>query len=141
MRGIERDGLADDLLVLGVLLVAQHVHEGAVVDAVHAQRAHEVALHQPERLGQQERVGRLGGDAVDDLAPELDGHAALELVGGQGRGATRGDAASPGPGSGYQSRWMWRFARTMAASKRMTGKRRATSRICPMTASRTSARR
>ncbi len=37
----------------------QHVHEGAVVDAVHAQRADEVALQHPEGLGQQQRVGRL----------------------------------------------------------------------------------
>ncbi len=73
---VERDGLADDLLVLGVLLIAEHVHEGAVVDAVHAQRANEVALHQPEGLRQQQRVWHLGGNAVDDLAPELLWHQA-----------------------------------------------------------------
>ena len=92
MRASNATRLADDLLVLGVLLVAQHVHEGAVVDAVHAQRAHEVALQQPEGLRQQQRVGRLGGDPVDDLAPELGGHAASKLLGRQGGARTRRDA-------------------------------------------------
>ena len=81
---VEGHGLADDLLVAGVLLVAQHVHEGAVVDAVHAQRAHEVALQQPEGLGQQERVGHLCGHAVHHLAPELGGHAPGQLGRRQG---------------------------------------------------------
>ena len=56
------------------VLVAEHVHERAVVDAVHAERPDEVALEHPERLGQQERAGHLGRDPVDDLAPELGRH-------------------------------------------------------------------
>ncbi len=50
------------------------------------------------------------------------------------------DGMPPGwPGSGHQSRSTCLRARTMAASKRMIGKRRATSRIVRMTCSRTSA--
>src|SRR5664279_5768661 len=64
--------------VLVVLLVAEHVHEGTVVDPVHAQGPHEVALEQPERLGQQERAGRLDGNSIDHLAPELMRHQRLE---------------------------------------------------------------
>ena len=79
------------LAVLGVLLVAEHVHEGAVVDAVHAQRADEVPLHQPERLGEEQRVGRLGRHPVDDLAPELDGHGRVELPARQAVLGARGD--------------------------------------------------
>ena len=55
--------------------------------------------------------------------------------------SARDGIAPLAPGSGCHSRWMWRLARTIAASKRMTGKLRATWRIVWMTASRTSARR
>ena len=51
-----------------------------VVDAVHAERADEVAFEQPEGLGEQERAGNFGGDAVDDLAPELMRHQRVELL-------------------------------------------------------------
>ena len=57
--------------IAGAVLVAEHVHERAVVDAMHAERPDEVALQHPERLGQQERARDLGGDPIDDLAPEL----------------------------------------------------------------------
>ena len=76
---VELDGLLDDLPVARPVLVAEHVHERAVVDAVHAERPDEIALEQPERLGQQERAGHLLGDAIDDLAPELVRHQAVEL--------------------------------------------------------------
>ncbi len=45
----------------------------------------------------------------------------------------------PSPGPGNQSRRTCRFASTIAASKRMTGKRRATARIVWVTCSRTAA--
>ena len=83
--GIELDGVLDDGAVLGVFLVAEHVHEGAVVDAVHAESANEVALHEPEGFGEQERAGDFGGDAVDDFAPELIGHGAVEFFLGHGK--------------------------------------------------------
>ena len=60
--------------------VSQHMHEGAVVDTMQAEAPHEVRLHQPERLGQQQRVGRLGGDPVDHLAPELLRHPFYERL-------------------------------------------------------------
>jgi len=50
------------------------------VDAVHAERPDEVALHEPEGLGEQERVRDLRGDAVHDLAPELDGDRGVERL-------------------------------------------------------------
>ncbi len=64
---VELDGLLDRLPVAGRVLVPEHVHERAVVDAVHPQRPDEVALEQPERLGQQERARDLRGDPVDHL--------------------------------------------------------------------------
>ena len=76
---VEFDRLLDDLPVALAILVAEHVHERAVVDAVHAERPDEVALEQPERLGQQERARHLGRDPVDDLAPELDRHPLVEF--------------------------------------------------------------
>ena len=94
---VELDGLLDHLPVAGAVLVAEHVHERAVVDAVHAERPDEVALEQPERLGQQERVRDLGGHPVDDLAPELDRHAPVELGLRDGvLGARRDAAGRPG---------------------------------------------
>ena len=78
--GIELDGLLEVAAVLGVLLVAQHVHEGGVVDAMHAEGADEVAFEQPEGLGEEQGAGDLGGDAVDDLAPELVRHEARRTL-------------------------------------------------------------
>ncbi len=138
---VEFDGLLDDLPVAGAVLVAEHVHERAVVDAVHPERPDEVALEQPERLGQQERAGDLGGDAIDDLAPELDRHPLVELALRDGVLGARRDRRRPSPGSGHHSRWMCFLARTIAASNRMIGKRRATSMIVRMTCSRTAGSR
>ena len=98
---IELNSFFDDITVLGVLLVAQHVHEGRVVDAVHAEGADEVALHEPESFGQQQRAGDFGGDAVDHLAPELMRHALVELglrhgvLGAGGDGAGGAGAGEP----------------------------------------------
>ncbi len=66
--------------VAGVLLVPEHVHEGAVVDPVHTQGADEVALHEPERLGQEERIGDLLRHSIDHLPPELFGQELVELL-------------------------------------------------------------
>ena len=77
--GVELQRVLDDRAVLGVVLVAQHHHEGAVVNAMHAQRANEVALHQPEGLGQQQRARHFGGHAIHHLAPELMRHGLIEL--------------------------------------------------------------
>ena len=77
--GVELDGLFEIGAVLGILFVAQHVHEGAVVDAMHAEGADEVALEQPEGLGEQQGSGDFGSDAVDDLAPELVRHQARRI--------------------------------------------------------------
>ena len=103
--GVELQGVLHQQPVLRVLLVAEHVHEGAVVDAVHAEGADEVALHQPEGLGQQQRVGRLGGDPVHHLAPELLGHGGVERLPGHGRARRARGWRRPGPGSGNQRRW------------------------------------
>ncbi len=55
---------------------------------------HEVALEQPEGLGQQERARDLGRDPIDDLAPELDRHPGVELgLGDRVLGARRDAAA------------------------------------------------
>ena len=77
---IELDGLLQIGAVLRVLLVAHHVHERRVVDAMHSQRTHEVALQQPEGLGQQQRSRHLRRNAIHYLAPELIGHQSVELL-------------------------------------------------------------
>ncbi len=97
---IEFEGVLDDRTVLGVLLVAHHVHEGAVVDAMHAERANEVAFHQPEGLGQQQRAGHFGGDAVHHLAPEFVRHGRLNSAWLMLYSAREGMAPlDPGPGN------------------------------------------
>ena len=76
---VERERVPDDLSIAGVVLVPEHVHERAVVDAMHAQGSDEVALEEPERLRQQERVGDLGRHSIHHFAPELGRHQAVEL--------------------------------------------------------------
>ena len=66
--------------VLGILFIAQHVHEGAVIHTVHPQRADEISLQQPESLRQQERSRNLCGDPVDYLSPELVRHQRIEFL-------------------------------------------------------------
>ena len=91
--GVEFKRVAHHQPVFGVALVAEHDHEGAVVDAVHAQGSDEVAFQQPEGLGQQERAGSLHGDSIDHLAPELIGHEGVELGLAHRMLGSRGDAA------------------------------------------------
>jgi hypothetical protein len=92
--GVELEGAPDEVAVVGIALVAQHVHEGRVVDPVHAEGAHEVALEQPEGLGQQQGVRGLGRHPVDHLPPELLGHRRVELGAGHAVPGPRRDVAA-----------------------------------------------
>jgi hypothetical protein len=67
------------LTVIRVLLHLQHVHERAVIHAVHAQRPHEIPFHEPEGFRQQQRVRRFRLDAVDHFPPEFLRERAVEL--------------------------------------------------------------
>ena len=96
---VELDGLLDDLPVARPVLVAEHVHERAVVDAMHAEGPDEVALEQPERLGQQERAGYLL--RRPDRRPRARTRAAsggrTPPSGSRARRATGSAAGSPAP--------------------------------------------
>ena len=76
---VELQGFADQLSVARPILVAEHVHERAVVDAMHPQRPDEVALQHPERLGQEERAGHFRRHAIHHFTPELDRHPGVEV--------------------------------------------------------------
>ena len=65
---------------------------------MHTQVAHKIALHQPEGLGDQERVRSFPVNAVNHLTPELDREGRGKILVGQGKGRTRLD-------SGAASRW------------------------------------
>jgi len=66
---------------------------------MHAQCADEVALHEPEGFGQQQRARHLGRDAIHHFAPELMRHGAIELLIGQTVfGARRNGPARARPG-------------------------------------------
>ena len=94
---IELQRVLDDRTILGVVLVAQHDHEGAVIDTVHAQCANEVAFHHPEGFGQKQCAGNLGGHAVHHLAPKLVRHRPVEIGPAHARfGARRNGAAISG---------------------------------------------
>ena len=92
--GIEGQGFFDLAPVFGVVLVPHHVHEGAVVDAVHPQGADEVAFHEPEGFGQEQGVGGFGRNAIHHFPPEFLGHAAVEFLAGHGEGGAGGDGAA-----------------------------------------------
>ena len=91
---IELQRVLDGGAVAGVVLLLEHVHEGGVVDPVHAQGADEVALHHPEGLGEQQRVWHLARDAIDDLAPELHREELIEPLPGHRVLRARGDVAA-----------------------------------------------
>jgi hypothetical protein len=101
---IELDGVLDDEPIVRVLLVAQHVHEGAVVHAMHAERANEVAFEQPEGFGQQQRAGSLSRKRSTTSRQNSLGMAASNsgLVSPY---SARDGIAPPVPGAGYHSRW------------------------------------
>ena len=65
---------------------------------MHAQRANEITLHQPEGFRQQQRVGHFFGHAVDHFAPELDREGCFKLLFGQGMLRPAGNGAA---GSGF----------------------------------------
>ncbi len=88
---VELDRFLQVRAVFGVFLITQHVHEGAVIDAVHAESADEIALEQPECLGQEQSAGDLDSDTVDDLAPELMRHEGVEVFLREGVFSARGD--------------------------------------------------
>ncbi len=92
------EGVLHDGAVLGVVFVAQQVHEGAVIHAVHAQGAHEIAFHQPERLGQQQGVGGFHGGTVHHLTPEFNRHEGIKLRAGEAVFGAGGDIAA---GAGF----------------------------------------
>ncbi len=92
--GVEAEHVLHDVPVLAVLLGLEHVHEGRVVHPVHTQAPDEVPLHEPEGLGQEERVGCFGCDAVHELAPELHRKEPLEIVGGHAVACPRRDVAA-----------------------------------------------
>jgi len=91
---VELECVLDYQAILGVLFIAQHVHEGRVVHPVHAERTHEIAFHQPECLGEKQRVRRFLRRTVDDFPPELGRHAGVELLTGQPMLGARGDSAA-----------------------------------------------
>ena len=97
--GIEFEGVLKDGAVFGVVFVAQHDHEGAVVDAMHAEGADEVAFHEPEGFGEEQGAGDFGGDAIDDFAPELMRHERIEFGLGHAVFGARGNGAA-GAGHG-----------------------------------------
>ncbi len=76
---IEFEGRANELPVFGIPLVAEHVHECRVIDPVHSQGAHEVALEEPKSLRQQQSIGSLHGHPVDNFTPELVRHRRIEI--------------------------------------------------------------
>ena len=92
--GFEDQGVLDRHAVLLVLLVLEHVHEGRVVDAVHAQCADEIALHHPEGLCEKQRVWNLVRNAVDHLPPELLRNPPVELLVAEGVHEPAGDVSS-----------------------------------------------
>ncbi len=96
---VELQGVLNRLAILGVLLVLEHVHKGAVVDPVHTEGPHKVPFHHPERLGQEEGVRDLLSYPIDHLSPELLRYSQVELL--LGNGVVRpGGYGSPGAGLG-----------------------------------------
>ena len=91
---VEFQCVLDDRTILGVLFVAQHDHERAVVDAMHAQCANKIAFHHPEGLSQQQCARHLGGYAIHYLAPELVRHGPIELGPAHAVFGARGDGAA-----------------------------------------------
>src|SRR5690554_1361409 len=77
-----------------VLLIFQHVHESAVVNAVHPQGPDKVPLHHPEGFCQEEGIGDLFSDAVNYLPPKLLGNLVVKLFTGERSAGPAGDIAS-----------------------------------------------
>ncbi len=81
--GVELNGVFYHQAVFLVLLIPQHIHESAVVDPVHAKRAHEITFHQPEGFGQQQRIRHFLSYPIDDFPPKFLRKGGIELLFGQ----------------------------------------------------------
>ena len=139
--GVELEGLLEHPPVARVVLVAEHVHErascrrgacpGSGRSSPRAARTprRAAACRAPRRRpGRRPRARTRSGIAASNSACDIVPNSARD-----------GIAPPPSPGPGNHSRRTCFFASTIAASKRMTGNRRATSTIVRMTCSRTAA--
>ena len=68
---IKLDGVFYGVAVLLVLFLFKHVHEGGIINAVHAKGACEVSFHHPECFCKQKGVRNFLGTAVNNFAPEF----------------------------------------------------------------------
>ena len=76
---VEFKNIFDSRAIFSVFLSHEHIHKGAVVHPVHAERPDKIPLHHPERLCQQQGSGCLYRHAVHYIAPEFDREYGVKL--------------------------------------------------------------
>ena len=76
---VEFQCLFNDIAVFGVFFIFQHIHECAVVNAVHAQGTNKIAFHEPESFCEQQRIGNFFSDAVNNFTPEFFGNLCIKI--------------------------------------------------------------
>ena len=76
---IEAQRIFYRIAVFLIFFFFEHIHERAVVDAVHTECADEVAFHHPKCFGKQQRVRNFGCDPVDDFPPKFVGNRTIEF--------------------------------------------------------------
>ena len=139
--GVELEGLLEHPPVARVVLVAEHVHERASCRrgaCPGSGRSSPRAARTPRRGAACPAPRRRPGRRPRARTPSASRRRSRPGTSSRTRPAT-GCAPPPSPGPGNHSRRTCFLASTIAASKRMTGNRRATSTIVRITCSRTAA--
>ncbi len=77
---IELKSVCNQFSVFIVFFVHHHMHERAVVNAVHPKRSDKITFHQPKGFGKKQRVGHLIVNFVHNFAPEFFRKEFVELL-------------------------------------------------------------
>jgi len=74
----------DQQSVFFVFFVAEHMHEGTVVNPVHAKRTHKVTFHQPKSFSQKEGIRNFCCNPIHHFTPKFFRHDLVKAFFGHG---------------------------------------------------------
>ena len=77
--GIKLQRFPNQITVFRVFFFFEHIHESAVVNAVHSESPDKITFHHPERFRQQQCVGNFRRHSINHFPPKLLRHSFIEI--------------------------------------------------------------